>query len=137
MTEDNFSTDFFFEQLDSNEPEENLDDDVKENDILDYEESEIKNIETKSRENINKITIPKMTIYEKSVVVANRTHQIENGYLSNLNKDFLKDNNITSSYDIALEEFKQDKLPSYVIKREFPNGTYEIWKHSDFKFFPK
>jgi len=134
MAEENFDTDFFFDQLDSIEPDALLEED---NDIIDYEESEIKELEIKSKERKKKITVPKMTIYEKSSIIANRTHQIENGYISTLDSEFLKEKNIHCSYEIALEEFNQGKLPPYDLKREFPDGTYEIWKHSDFKFFPK
>ena len=35
-----------------------------------------------------------------------------------------------------MEEFKLKKLPPYSLKRVYPDGRYEVWKHEDFLFFP-
>jgi DNA-directed RNA polymerases I, II, and III subunit RPABC2 len=73
------------------------------------------------------ITSPKLSIYEKTRVLTERTHQIDNGcipYISNIER-------FTDSYSIALEEFKQKKIP-FIIRRPLPNmESYEYWKLSD------
>ena len=137
MSDDNFNSEYFFEELETVEPDLTLEDEVKDDDILDYEESEIKNLESRSKERSKKITIPKMTIYEKSVVISNRTYQLENGFLSSIDDQIIKEKKLISSYNIAIEEFELGIIPPYKVKREFPNGTYEVWRHEDFEFFPK
>ncbi len=81
----------------------------------------------KSYSKTQKITDPCLTKYEKTKILSERTQQIENGsiiYIPLTDK-------LTDSYSIALEEFKQKKIP-FVICRPLPNSKeYEYWKLSD------
>ena len=86
-----------------------------------------KEYETKSKQ---KITDPCLTKYEKTRVLAERTQQIENGALLYIP---LTDK-LTTAYSIALEEFKQKKLP-FIICRPLPNSKeYEYWKLNDLMY---
>ena len=109
-------------------------------DILDEEDIDVlEDIEEEdkisSNEIIEKITLPIMSIYEKSKVIANRIKQLDQNFKTTM-EDEVKKLNLTSSYDIAMLEFENSKLPPYIIKRQFPNNTYELWRHDDFEIFP-
>ena len=86
-----------------------------------------KNYEEHSK---TKITDPCLTKYEKTKVLAERTQQIENGstlYVPLTTK-------LTDSYSIALEEFKQKKIP-FIICRPLPNSKgFEFWKLNDLMY---
>ena len=73
------------------------------------------------------ITLPILNKYERTKVLSERTHQIENGsspYISNIER-------FTTSYSIALEEFNQKKIP-FIIRRPLPHSEgYEYWKLKD------
>lgn len=74
-----------------------------------------------------KITDPCLTKYEKTKILAERTQQIEDGSLLYIP---LTDK-LTTAYSIALEEFKQKKIP-FIICRPLPNSLgYEYWKLND------
>ena len=83
-----------------------------------------------------KITSPIMTVYEKVGVISRRVEMLDNGYKSTI-EEIIKKEGIFRSYDIAMKEFELNALPPYYVKRVLPNNTYEIWKHSDFIYFPK
>ena len=86
-----------------------------------------KNYESQSK---TKITDPCLTKYEKTKILAERTQQIENGALLYIP---LTDK-LTTAYSIALEEFKQKKLP-FIICRPLPNSKeYEYWKLNDLMY---
>jgi len=74
-----------------------------------------------------KITDPCLTKYEKTKILAERTQQIEDGamlYIPLTNK-------LTTAYSIALEEFKQKKIP-FIVCRPLPNSSgFEYWKLND------
>jgi DNA-directed RNA polymerase subunit K/omega len=78
----------------------------------------------------SKITDPCLTKYEKTKVLSERTQQIENGSIIYIPlNDKLQD-----SYSIALEEFKQKKIP-FIICRPLPNSKdFEYWKLNDLKY---
>jgi len=82
-----------------------------------------------------KRTVPVMSIFEKSKIISCRCHQLNKGYKTNI-PDEVKSKNLVSSFDISMEEFRLNKLPPYVLKRVYPDGRYELWKHEDFKYFP-
>jgi DNA-directed RNA polymerase subunit K/omega len=82
-----------------------------------------------------KISLPKMTLSEKAVLIQHRVKQLNNGYKTTI-EDIVKEKKLIHSYDIAIEEFILGKLPDYEIKRKRSDGSYEIWKHEDFVFFP-
>lgn len=85
---------------------------------------------------VSKMTAPVMSSYEKSTVIIKRIQGLDSNKPSTVNLSELKDKNITSSYDIAIYEFEQNKLPYYEVIRKYPNGNYEKWIHSDFKYYP-
>jgi len=74
-----------------------------------------------------KITDPCLTKYEKTKILAERTQQIEDGailYIPLTNK-------LITAYSIALEEFKQKKIP-FIVCRPLPNSSgFEYWKLND------
>jgi len=72
-------------------------------------------------------TLPIMTKYERTRILAERTVQINLGMQSFLEDD-AKD--VIDGYLIALEELKQKKIP-FIIKRPMPNGAFEYWNGSD------
>tara|TARA_B110001469_G_scaffold95968_1_gene92106 strand:- start:436 stop:819 length:384 start_codon:yes stop_codon:yes gene_type:complete len=73
------------------------------------------------------ITDPCLTKYEKTKILSERTQQIENGSIIYIPIN----DSLTTAYSIALEEFKQKKLP-FIICRPLPNlNGYEYWKLND------
>ena len=85
----------------------------------------------------NRITLPIMSVAEKSVIISKRHHQIDDPNNSSTYSELeLKSLGLTSSYDIAMYEFDTGKIPYYEVIRVYPNGRYEVWKHNDFKMFP-
>jgi len=92
-------------------------------DIEDFEEFK-KSYSKRKKQNI---TTPILSKYERTRVLSERTHQIENGavpYISNITE-------FTDAYPIACEEFKQRKIP-FIIRRPLPNlESFEYWKLSD------
>ena len=83
------------------------------------------------------MTVPVMSVNEKSVIISQRHHQLDNpDNSSTISIEELQENNLESSYDIAMYEFDKGKLPYYEVIRMYPNGYYEKWVHSDFKLFP-
>ena len=74
-----------------------------------------------------KITDPCLTKYEKTKILSERTQQIEDGSIIYIPLN----DKLTTSYSIALEEFKQKKIP-FIICRPLPNSkSYEYWKLND------
>ena len=71
-------------------------------------------------------TFPFVTKYERARVLGERANQIENG--SDLFVTIPPE--VIDSYLIALEEYKQKKIP-FIIQRPLPNGACEYWKLSD------
>ena len=82
-----------------------------------------------------KLDLPRMTNFEKATLIKKRVKQLNNGYKSTM-EDIVKENKLTRAFDIAMLEFELGKLPYYEIKRERGDGSYELWRHDDFKFFP-
>lgn len=82
------------------------------------------------------ITQPTMISFEKAELIKKRVKLLDKGYLSTV-EDEIEKRGLTSSIEIALLEFDLGKLPPYTIKRIHGDGSYELWTHSDFKFFPK
>jgi len=76
------------------------------------------------------ITDPCLTKYEKTKILSERTQQIENGSIIYIPLN----DSLTTSYAIALEEFKQKKLP-FIVCRPLPNSSgYEYWKLNDLMY---
>ena len=73
-------------------------------------------------------TLPKITKYERALLVGKRAKQIEDGANPNV-----KVKPGQSAIEIAEEELRQRKIP-FIIKR--PNGnTFEYWKPADMEVF--
>ena len=77
----------------------------------------------------NKITFNYLTSFEKTLILGHRTQQIEHGSPILINVNTLPITQQTPE-NIAREELKQKKIP-YKIKRNLPNGKYEIWDIED------
>lgn len=78
-------------------------------------------------ENKNRITTPVLTKYEMTNIISMRTKMLQMGckpFIEMKNKEQI------SFYNIAKEELKRNKLP-FKIKRNLPNGDYELWKISE------
>ena len=101
--------------------------------IFDNDEEEL---EEDSRQRKNRISLPIMYEYEMSNVLEKRQQSIDKGSVSKMETEISR-LGITSSYEIALLEFKSGKLPNYKLIRNFDKGIYEVWRHSDFLYFPK
>jgi DNA-directed RNA polymerase subunit K/omega len=70
-------------------------------------------------------TTPTLTKYEKTQVLAERATQLTNG-----SRMMITDTGkFTNTYDIALQELKEKRLP-FIIKRPYGN-TFEYWKLKD------
>ena len=81
-----------------------------------------------SKQTKQKITTPYITKYERARILGVRATQI-----SMNSPVMIETNGLTDPLDIALEEYKQKKIP-LIIRRTIPNGTYEDWKLTDFKY---
>ncbi len=75
----------------------------------------------------NNISVPFLTIYEKTSILGLRKQQLTNGAKTYLDDKLIEDNNIES---IANLELKHKKLP-FIICRTFPNGLKEYFKLDD------
>ena len=99
----------------------NLDDD-EEDDVFDYidpeEEKKTGNLRVPDDE---RITIPRLTKYEKVRILGTRIKQISDG-----SKIFIKSKDIKNATDIAALELQHKVIP-LKIKRPLPDGRYEIW----------
>jgi len=89
--------------------------------------SEIINL-SHSKQTKQKITTPYITKYERARILGVRATQI-----SMNSPIMIEANGLTDPLEIALEEYKQKKIP-LIIRRPIPNGTYEDWKLTDFKY---
>ena len=71
-------------------------------------------------------TLPFVTRYEEARIIGERAQQLESG-----SKPFIEVKpNIIDSYLIALDEYKQKKIP-FIIRRPLPNGGSEYWRLAD------
>lgn len=111
------------------EVSEKLEDIKSENSIYDDNDTDIfeqidPEIELKRNMKVpdnERITIPKLTKYEKVRLLGTRAKQISDG-----SKIFIKSKNVKNAMDIAELELKNKVIP-LKIKRPLPNGKYEIW----------
>lgn len=108
-----------------------LEDNIEEDDIILEEEKDIFN----DKEREEKITAPIMTIYEKVNIISQRIRQLDNNYKTTL-PDKVREKKINKSFDIAVLEFEEKKLPGLYIIRPFPDGSYEKWSIDEFEEFP-
>ena len=68
-------------------------------------------------------TPPYLTKYEKTKILSERAQQLTNGSEKFVEGDF------TSTYEIALKELQERKIP-FILKRPYGN-TFEYWKVKD------
>ena len=111
------------------EVSEKLEDIKSENSIYDDNDTDIfeqidPEIELKRNMKVpdnERITIPKLTKYEKVRLLGTRAKQISDG-----SKVFIKSKNVKNALDLAELELENKVIP-LKIKRPVPNGKYEIW----------
>jgi DNA-directed RNA polymerase subunit K/omega len=71
-------------------------------------------------------TLPFITRYETARILGERAKQINHGA-----KPLIEiDASVIDGYLIAMEEYKQKKIP-FIIQRPLPNGGIEFWKFED------
>jgi DNA-directed RNA polymerase I, II, and III subunit RPABC2 len=75
----------------------------------------------------NRITSPFLTKYEKARLLGARATAIS------LNAKVVSNKSITDSLSISEEELKSKTLP-LKIRRNLPDGTFEIWKVEELIF---
>tara|TARA_B110000305_G_C19431523_1_gene636480 strand:+ start:232 stop:528 length:297 start_codon:yes stop_codon:yes gene_type:complete len=75
----------------------------------------------------NNISVPFLTIYEKTSILGLRKQQLTNGAKTYLDENQNQYNDIET---IANLELKEKKLP-FIICRTFPNGLKEYFKLDD------
>ena len=71
-------------------------------------------------------TLPFITRYETARILGERAKQINAGAPTMIEVDA----SIIDGYLIAMEEYKQKKIP-FIIRRPLPNGGIEFWKFED------
>ena len=72
-------------------------------------------------------TLPYVTRFEKARILGLRAKQLNSKpTLARVDVDM----GIIDGYKIAVEEYKQKKIP-FIIKRPLPNGTCQYWKFAD------
>lgn len=71
-------------------------------------------------------TLPFITRYETARILGERAKQINSGAKPFVNVE----NGVIDGYLIALEEYKQKKIP-FIIARPLPNNGIEFWKFKD------
>jgi DNA-directed RNA polymerase subunit K/omega len=72
---------------------------------------------------------PFLTQYERTKCISFRASQINNGAKPYV---FVPEG-VTDSYEIAKMELQAKRLP-FIIKRPYPNGTFEVWRLRDLIF---
>ena len=117
------------DDVNSYEVSEKIDDIKTDNSIYDDNDTDIfeqidPEIELKRNLRVpdnERITIPKLTKYEKVRLLGTRAKQISDG-----SKVFIKSKKVRNAMDIAELELEHKVIP-LKIKRPLPNGKYEIW----------
>ena len=91
-----------------------------------FQKNEDINILMEDYDNMKKTysTKNKLTKYEKTRILSERTSQINDG-----SEIFIDKDKYDNAYNIALEEFKLKKIP-FIIKRPYGNH-FEYWKIID------
>ncbi len=104
--------------------EEDYEDIVEKED--DYESKIIDQSQTLIKLTQKKITIPRLTKYEKTLLIGVRAQQLNKNALPTVDTS-----NMTRTVDIAEKELKERTLP-LIIRRYLPDGTHEDWKIEEF-----
>lgn len=82
-------------------------------------------IEESKSKTTERITIPRMTKYERAHILGVRASQISSGA-----PPFVDIEDETDSLKIARKELIEGKIP-FIIRRKFPDGTFEDWPICD------
>ena len=77
----------------------------------------------------NNLSVPFLTIYEKTAILGLRKQQLTNGARTYLDNKLIEETN-NDINEIALLELKNKKLP-FMVCRTFPNGRKEYIKLDD------
>ena len=81
-----------------------------------------------------KCSIPKLSIFERTKMLSFRSQQLANNAKPRIDIEDMKRRNIPiNPYNIAIEELKQGVIP-FKVRRDFSDGTYEMWSLKEFKF---
>ena len=100
--------------------------------MIEHNETEIELLSTVVRNSSGVIidqlhkSVPFITKYEKARIIGERTRQLNSGAVAFV----AVDPEVIDGYLIALDEFKQKKIP-FIIKRPLPSGKCEYWRISD------
>lgn len=81
--------------------------------------------EPKKSDNLIRVTIPKLTKYERAHILGVRASQLSGGA-----PPFVDIEDETDSLKIARKELEERKIP-FIIRRNFPDGSYEDWPLSE------
>lgn len=68
-----------------------------------------------------KVTIPKLTKYERAHILGVRASQLNGGA-----PPFVDIEDETDSLKIARKELEERKIP-FIVRRKFPDGSFEDW----------
>lgn len=75
----------------------------------------------------DRITLPRMTKYEKAHIIGVRASQLSAGATP-----FIDIENETNPLTIATKELYEKKIP-FIVRRKLPDQTYEDWKIEELK----
>ena len=117
------------EDFEASENLENIKTDSNDYDMFEDEDEDIfdyNDIDTEITKDLKvpeneRITIPRLTKYERVRLLGTRAKQISDG-----SKVFIKSTKVKTAMDIAELELEYKVIP-LKIKRPLPNGRYEIW----------
>lgn len=103
-------------------------------------QSDASELAGRRREGADRISKPVLKELAKSRLISARASQLERGFPPVIPRELLKS---TEAQEIALQELEEQiKRPNedifkIRIRRNLPDGTYEIWRVNEFKYFPK
>ena len=108
-------------EIDNFEDEEATEEASEVVDIKDAVENTVKK-NAKKIQNSDRSTRPVLTKYERVIVLSHRTRELDLGC-----KPFTDIGVLKNTYDIALKELEERKIP-YIVRRHMPNNYYEDWE---------
>lgn len=109
-------------QVEEDEIEDNVQEEgEKELEIIDHKKvlHDVKDISSK-------VTKPYLTKYERARLIGFRAVQLANGAIPTVPVE-----NLRNVMDIATKELEEKRLP-LIVRRRFPDGTYEDWSIDQF-----
>lgn len=112
------------------EMESQYDDDIDSKVTISKIEIISKNDTYKNYYTETKKTKPILTKFEKAKILGVRAEMIANGSPLSIKPPANIYNSNTPSYDLAVEEFKERKIP-LLIRRYLPDGNFEDWRLED------